>query len=351
MYMATNGNEIPRKTRPEFRCEKCNYSTVRKNDYDRHVLTAKHMMATDVNATSLTEFRCEKCTYATVRKNDYDKHILTAKHKMATTRTTKSQPVYVCDNCNKQYNDRTGLWKHTKKKCLSNQIIPSKDELIITLVKQNVEQSKQAVEQSKKAAEKAEEQSKQVAELHEKIIELCKNGVANTTINSNNNSHNKSFNLNFFLNETCKDAMNLTDFAKSVVLQLSDIDAIGEVGYVNGMTNIIASHLNSLAENKRPIHCTDVKREVVYVKDEDKWRKDVNKEKMRLLIKKMDKKLAPLMATYSNNYNKVYHSDSELIQHSQLRYEIYGGKNEESVNEDDIIRNISKNTTIDRLTK
>ena len=333
MYMATNGNETARKTRPEFRCEKCNYITVRKNDYDRHVLTAKHMMATDGNEASHTEFRCEKCNYITVRKNDYDKHVLTSKHKMATTRMKKSQPEYVCDNCNKQYNDRTGLWKHNKKKCLSN---PSKDELIMTLVKQNVEQ--------------AAVQSKQVAELHEKIIELCKNGSVNNSINNSHNN-NKSFNLNFFLNETCKDAMNLTDFAKSVVLQLSDIDAIGEVGYVNGMTNIIASHLNSLAENKRPIHCTDVKREVVYVKDEDKWRKDVNKEKMRLLIKKMDKKLAPLMATYSNNYNKVYHSDSELIQHSQLRYEIYGGKNEESVNEDDIIRNISKNTTIDRLTK
>jgi ribosomal protein L37AE/L43A len=294
-------------------------------------------MATNVNENSQqisSDFHCEKCNYNTVRKSDYNKHILTSKHKLATTRTKKSHApnasAYICDNCNKQYHDRTGLWKHNKK-CLIND---SKDEVIMTLIKQNAEQSKQA-------AEKADEQMRQNAELHEKIIELCKNGVVNNTIN-NNNSNNKSFNLNFFLNETCKDAMNLTDFAKSVVLHVSDLITIGEAGYVNGMTNIIASHLNSLAENKRPIHCTDVKREVMYVKDENKWEKDVNKERMRLLIKKMDRKLSPLMAIYSNNYNKVYRSDTESIKHSQLRFEVYGGKHEESVNEDIIIRNISK---------
>jgi hypothetical protein len=346
--MTTNDNENSHKSRTEYHCEKCNYITVRKCDYDKHILSTNHKMTTHDNENShksSTEYHCEKCNYITVRKSDYTKHILTAKHKVATSLTKKSHNpnamVYVCDNCNKSHNDRAGLWRH-KKRCLTNKIItPSKDELIITLVKQNVEQSKQA-------AEKAQEQSKQVAELHERIIELCKNGVVNNSIiNSNNN--NKSFNLNFFLNETCKDAMNLTDFAKSIVLQLSDIDAIGKAGYVNGMTNIITSHLNSLAENKRPIHCTDVKREVMYVKDEDKWQKDENKKKMRLLIRRMDKKLAPLMITYTNNYNKVYHSDEESIQNSKLVGEIYGGKNEDSVNEDNIIRNISKKALIDRI--
>ena len=332
--MEQNGTKSEHKTSTGFHCEKCCYITVRKTDYDKHILTAEHQL--EQNGTKnehkmSTGFHCEKCCYNTVRKNNYERHLMTARHLMEMSEH-KTSTTFECDNCNKVYQTSAGLWKHNKK-CVTSSV--SKDDLIITLVKQNAEQSKKAAEQ--------------VAELHEKIIELCKNGVVNNSINNSiNNSHNKSFNLNFFLNETCKDAMNLTDFAKSVVLQLSDIDAIGEVGYVTGMTNIIASHLNSLAENKRPIHCTDVKREVMYVKDEDKWRKDVNKEKMRLLIKKMDRKLTPLMATYSNNYNKVYRSDAESIQHSQLRYEIYGGKNEESVNEDNIIRNISKKTQIDR---
>ena len=181
---------------------------------------------------------------------------------------------------------------------------------------------------------------KQNAELHDKIIELCKTGVTNNTVNTN--SHNKTFNLQFFLNETCKNAMNISDFIESVVLQLSDIDNIGEVGYAKGMSNIIISKLNSLGETKRPIHCTDVKREVMYVKDEDKWEKDANKEKMRLLIRKMDKKLTPLMIAFSNNHKKEYHTDSEIINHQKVIYEVLGGIKEDADNEEAIIQQISK---------
>ena len=338
--MEQNGTKNEQKTSTEYRCKKCTYTTVRKNEYDNHILTAEHQLEQNgpKNEHKMSSnYSCEKCNYITVRKNNYERHLLTARHLMEMSEH-KTSTTFECDNCNKIYQTSAGLWKH-KKNCIIEPIATcDKDELIMDVLQQNKELNKLLIEQTKKAAE-----------LHEKIIELCKNGVVNNSINNSiNNSHNKSFNLNFFLNETCKDAMNLTDFAKSVVLQLSDIDAIGEVGYVNGMTNIIASHLNSLAENRRPIHCTDVKREVMYVKDEDKWEKDANKKKMRLLIKRMDKKLTPLMATYSNNYNKVYRSDAESIQHSQLRYEIYGGKNDESVNEDNIIRNISKKTQIDR---
>jgi len=338
--MELNGTKKSHKSRTEYHCEKCAYITVRKVDYDKHILTAQHQ--SELNGTknshkSRTEYRCEKCNYITVRKNDYDKHILTAKHLME---MSEHKTNFECDNCNKIYQTSAGLWKHNKK-CLTNKIItPSKDELIMTLVKQNVQAAEKAEEQSKRAAE-------QVAALHEKIIELCKNGVVNNTIN-NNNSNNKSFNLNFFLNETCKDAMNLTDFAKSVVLQLSDIDKIGEVGYVNGMTNIIASHLNSLAVNKRPIHCTDLKRETIYVKDEDKWEKDENQKKIRLLIRKMDRMLGPLMVTYTTKFMKEYHSDVEYNKYNDIGKEVIGGKNEESVNVNNIIRNISKNTVINR---
>ena len=183
---------------------------------------------------------------------------------------------------------------------------------------------------------------------HQNIMMKAMDTINNTTNSNNTNSNNNRFNLQFFLNETCKDAINLSDFAKSIVLQLTDIIDIGRVGYVKGMSNIIISNLNSLDENKRPIHCTDVKREVVYVKDEDKWEKDTSKKKMRTLIKKMDRKLAPLMISYSNNHKKEYRSDTEIIKHQQVMYELVGGKNDESDNEDDIIRNISKKMVISR---
>ena len=330
--MAQIGTKKQSKNSTEFSCEKCNYVTVRKNNYAAHLLTAKHKRTNfgpPNQQKNSTDFRCEKCNYTAVRKNNYDAHLLTAKHKTAHISSNEHN----CDNCNKIYQSLSGLRRH-KKKCVdvpsAGAAVSSKDELIMTLIKQNSEQSRQN------------------AELHEKIIELCKNGVVNTTINTNSNNTNNRFNLQFFLNETCKDAINLSDFAKSIVLQLTDIVDIGRVGYVNGMSNIIISKLNLLEENKRPIHCTDVKREVVYVKDEDKWEKDTSKKKMRILIKKMDRKLAPLMISYSNNHKKEYRSDTEIIKHQQVMYELVGGKNDESDNEDDIIRNISKKMVIAR---
>jgi len=249
-------------------------------------------------------------------------------NKVATT--------FECKKCSKVYQTSSGLWKHTQICDVAKpDIEPTEKELMMTLIKQNAEQSKQNAEQFK-----------QNAELHAKIIELCKNGITNNTI-TNSNNNNKTFNLQFFLNETCKDAMNLKDFIDSIVLQLSDIDNIGEVGFVKGMANLIISKINLLGETKRPIHCTDSKREVMYVKDENKWEKDAKKEKMRLLIQKMEKQLPPLMIAYSNNHKKEYRTDSEIIKHQQIIYEVYGGVNDD-ITKNEIIQHISKKTTIEK---
>ena len=319
--MDSFGPKNPQKSRTEYCCEKCNYNTVRKSVYDKHLLTAKHKMDSfgpKNPQKSCTEYCCEKCNYNTVRKNDYAAHLLTAKHKVAHISSNEHK----CDNCSKIYQTSSGLRKH-KKICVP--IIPSKDELIMTLINQN-------------------------AELHEKMIELCKNGSVNTTINNNTNSHNnnKTFNLQFFLNETCKDAMNISDFVNSVVLKLQDIENIGEVGYPDGVSKMVITQFNSLGETKRPIHCTDLKRDIIYVKDNDKWEKDTNKDKMRLLIKKIDKKLVPLMIEFTNNHNKEYRTDTEIIKHQKVIYEVFGGAKEESENEDSIIRAISKKITINK---
>ena len=335
--METLGNKKLQNSCTEYCCEKCNYKTVRKSSYDKHLLTSKHqleMSGTKKLQNNCTEYCCEKCNYKTVRKSSYDKHLLTSKHQLEMSGNkvaSKVASAFECEKCSKVFQTSSGLWKHTQKCDFVKQDVvePTDKELMMTLIKQNAEQNKQN------------------AELHEKIIELCKNSVT-TNNNTITNSHNKTFNLQFFLNETCKDAMNLKDFIDSVVLQLSDIDNIGEVGFIKGMANLITSKLILLGETKRPIHCTDLKREVMYVKDENKWKKDANNEKMNELIQKMEKKLGPLMIAYSNNHKKEYRTDSEIIKHQQIIYEVYGGKKDDITNKNEIIQHISKKTTIEK---
>ena len=312
--MEMSGNA---KKRINYCCEKCDFTTSNKTDFNRHIKTIKHLgnvLETETankNATHTGDHtQCNKIKELT---------------KFDTTYNSKNAKKlkYECDSCGQQYVTNAGLWKH-KKQCTTTvtQSTPTdKDVIVATLLKQN-------------------------AELHAKILELCKNGITNNTI-TNTNSHNKTFNLQFFLNETCKDAMNLKDFIDSIVLQLSDIDNIGEVGFVKGMANLIISKINLLGETKRPIHCTDSKREVMYVKDENKWEKDAKKEKMRLLIQKMEKQLPPLMIAFSNNHKQKYRTDSEIIKHQQIIREVYGGVNDD-ITKNEIIQHISKKTTIEK---
>ena len=140
------------------------------------------------------------------------------------------------------------------------------------------------------------------------MMKVIENGTNNTTnITSNTNSHNKAFNLNFFLNETCKDAMNIMDFVDSIKLQLSDLEGVGELGYVEGISNIIVKNLKELDVTQRPLHCTDKKRETMYIKDEDKWEKDEEKKKLHKVIRKVTCKNQNLITDYKKehpDYNK-----------------------------------------------
>ena len=278
-------------------------------------------------------YLCEKCDYNTSNKKDYNKHLNTSKHIGNNLEAVGNPKIPIsCEHCDKVYQTSAGLWKHNKKcgvaQSNTTHVKPDDDEptskeLIMILIKEN-------------------------AELKSMMMDVIKNGTNNTITNShnNNNNNNKTFNLQFFLNETCKDAMNLTDFINSIVLRVSDLDNIGEVGLAKGVANRLVSEMNLLGENKRPIHCTDLKREVMYVKDENKWQKDVNKQKMRHLIKKMNRKLNPLLVEFKNNHNKTYQTDSEIIKYQKKIGEILGGNKDEMSNEDEIIRNISKSTFI-----
>jgi hypothetical protein len=285
-------------------------------------------------------FYCENCHYTTCSKKDYEKHVKTNKHKINENQCLaipKSQkiPIYEC-SCGKTYKDNSGLWRH-KKKCNIQSVTDSnvesfdKDQLILMLIKQN------------------SELIKDTSEFKNMMIEIAKNAGTHNTINTN--SHNKSFNMNFFLNETCKDAMNIMDFVDSIKIQLSDLENVGKLGYVQGISKIIVNNLNLLDETKRPVHCADSKREVMYIKDENKWEKEnEDKAKMRKMIKYVTHKNTKLFKEFKEKYPGCEKSDSKYSdQYDKLIVEAFGGKGNNDVEkEDKIIRNIAKNVTIDK---
>ena len=295
-------------------------------------------LATFFPANPAPKFYCESCDYGTCRKSNYDEHLLTAKHKKSTFSNLCQpnfqqiqQSKFTCENCNKEYKDKSGLWRHNKK-CsepeISNKSPEISQELILTIIKQN-------------------------SELQNTIIEMSKNiNTTNSHNNTNNtsNSHNKTFNLQFFLNETCKNAMNITDFVDSIKLQLSDLINVGEIGYVEGLSNIITKNLNALDVTQRPVHCTDKKREVLYVKDENKWEKeDEDKNKIRKVIKRVMIKNQKLLPEYKEKYPEYNKASSKVSdQYNTIIIESMGGAGDnDSEKENKIIKNITKVTTID----
>jgi Txe/YoeB family toxin of Txe-Axe toxin-antitoxin module len=300
------------------------------------------------------KFVCESCDYKCNKHCDYDKHLMTTKHKNRTGLNILEQNVaevqkkFICKNCNKNYSARNSLWYH-QKTCktteTSNDVsstnmieydINNKDQLILMLIKQNAELVKET-----------SEFKSMMMEQQNMMMEVIKNGTNNTT---HTNSHNKAFNLNLFLNETCKNAMNITDFVESIQLQLSDLEKVGEIGYVEGISNIIVKNLNALDVTQRPVHCTDKKRETIYIKDEDKWEKDEEKNKIRKVIKKVSTKNARLIQKFKEkhpDYNE-YHSKYSTQYHKLIIESMGGSGDNDLEKEDKIIRNIAKNIVVDK---
>ena len=294
-----------------------------------------------------SKYLCEICDFISSNKKDYNRHLLTLKHKKETNGGQVDNTInfekYICV-CEREYKCRQGLWKH-KKICeyQKTQKKPKKIEpanelkLLTNLVLDVVKQNKELTQQN--------------TDLTNKIVDICKTGQTNNISNSNFNSHNKTFNLNVFLNETCKDAMNITDFIDSLTLQLSDLESVGRLGYVEGISNIIVKKLKQLDVHKRPVHCSDSKREVMYIKDEDKWEiENEQKKKLRKVIKKIADKNARLLPEFKKEHPDCNRASSKYSdQYNKLIVESMGGSGDnDSEKEDKIIRKIAKETTIDK---
>ena len=291
-------------------------------------------------------YYCDICDVECCKKSNWDRHQLTAKHAAAMVsnngndfgaKKSKKGHTYLCDKCDKSFYTNSGLWRHKKTCDVINHIEiketktetknEDKDELINFLIKEN-------------------------QEFKNLILEIIKKDtITNNNNNNTINSHNKTFNLQFFLNETCKDAMNIMDFVDSIKLQLSDLESVGKLGYVEGISNIIVKNLNSLDETKRPVHCADSKREVMYVKDDNKWEKEnADKSKLRNAIKCVSRKNSKLLKEFRVQYPGCDQSDSKyLTKFDKLTLEAFGGKGDDYEDkENKIIRNIAKNVIIDK---
>ena len=238
-------------------------------------------------------FICNLCNFETSNKKDYSRHLMTAKHKkqqigyntsIFLPPKTPLDESAVCD-CGKEYKHYSGLWRH-KKKCsqqpankrtiepeLTNSFIPESTDanVIFELLKQNTEFKEMLIQQNKT------------------ILDLASKAGNNNNTTNNNNTNN--FNLNVFLNENCKDAMNMTDFIQDMQITNEEFENFSKIGYVAGIADLFMNRMQLMDITKRPLHCTDVKRDILYIRDENAWKKDNEDNSMlRVAIKHVAKK-------------------------------------------------------------
>tara|TARA_B100000902_G_scaffold178618_1_gene171888 strand:+ start:191 stop:1123 length:933 start_codon:yes stop_codon:yes gene_type:complete len=304
------------------------------------------------------KFSCEKCNFSCSKKSNYDKHLLTAKHQILTNTYTKA-PVkcltFEC-GCGKIYKHRQSLYAH-KKKCThvyiekdtsdtdSDTEIPSQE---LELIEDNNVDYKnmfiQLMKQNQELQQTVVEQQKQYTETINEMIPK----IGNTTNNTTNN--NQQFNLQFFLNERCKDALNITDFMRSIELNMNDLIQTGKLGYVEGMSRIFVKALKDMDVTERPIHCTDIKRETVYIKDEDKWEKDDDeKSKMRKTIRNIENKNLKMLPKWQEENPEHRNLESKKSnEFMELSITALGGQDDKEKSEKKIMKNILKEVVVDK---
>ena len=277
------------------------------------------------------EYKCDACDYVTCKKSDYTKHLSTRKHTLLINTNGNSLNIrdFKCE-CGKIYKHQSSLWNH-KQKC-------------IVIDMQIDEVNNPEVEVAKKLVQ-AEEKNNQLMNVLTNMTQSIKNlesKIDNQPPQTTNNIVN-NFNLNVYLNETCKDALNLTDFVDSIQLQLKDLENMGKMGYVDGMSNIIITELNNLEKERRPIHCSDLKRDILYIKDNDVWEKD--NSKVQEAVVKLEKKNFKQMPAWleENPQAKCPTSEKSTTFHDILQGS-FSQQEEKKIKK--VLKNIAKATPV-----
>jgi hypothetical protein len=318
-------------------------------------------MTNEKNSKKLALFNCKNCKFICSNKQDYTRHLMTRKHELLINpneKTPKNSKIYKCE-CGKTYKHASSLSGHKKTCKLINEITekpedndklekqaenpvidsePDYKHMFIELIKQNSDFKSLIIEQQK------ENQT-----LQKQLIDVVKDGkTINNMTNSNNNNQ---FNLNFFLNNTCKDAMNMSEFINDINVNCNDIEYIGKNGYVNGMTNMILSRIRDLDVTKRPIHCTDLKRETMYIKDNNEWNKDTaDKSHFRNMVKIVAKHNQYQFPIWREKHPASDDMNSETFEFSlKMIQNILGDVGEDHIKLDNkVMRNLSKHILVDK---
>jgi hypothetical protein len=291
------------------------------------------MFSNGNSAKICPKFYCENCDYATSKKSSYDDHLLSAKHAKSTIVNEKSAKLcskFYCEICNKSYKDNSGLWRHKKsnkcvKECQQKEPEPNVTELLLKLLKENLELQKQLISQSKEPT------------------------IINNTTNTMNTTNNH-FNLQIYLNETCKDAINIKEFVDGLEVKLKDLEDTARLGYSEGVSRIFIKGLNELEVNKRPIHCSDAKRETLYIKRENEWiKEDTSRSELKNAIKAISKKNVKQIFEWQKKYPEYNNPESkENDKYQKMIFNAMSGSSteEQMNNMDKIIKNVIKETII-----
>jgi hypothetical protein len=304
-------------------------------------------MATDKNSKKTPNFSCEKCDFNCFKQNEFNRHIVTNKHKRLHDTTEKTSiitpKVYSC-KCGKNYIHHTSLAKHKRtcnnlnaplngvknEKSIGNEIITK--EMFIELLKDNREMLKIIKSLSEKS------------NINNSTITT----ISNNNNTSNNNSNNNTFNMNMFLNEKCKDAMNMKDFVNSIQLNITDLENVGRLGYVEGMSNIFIDNLQKTDLYKRPVHCSDVKRETLYVKDNNQWeREGPDHVKMTNAVLAVEQKNVALVSEWAKANPRCMNSNTRENE-TYFKLSKAATDGEKDGNIDKVIRKVAKSVSIEK---
>lgn len=311
----------------QYGCSICKYKCHKPANLKSHLQTKKHLKAIRESSSSsfisheLPVFSCESCGFSTIKRADYTRHINTHKHKYTTSKSAPSTTLY------KQHDEHSANTLDIDSK------IETLSGVVLEIVKQNTEFQRIVMETQQQT-------QKQCAELLESCKSVCAPAIIHHTTNTTNH-----FNLQFFLNVTCKDAINIHDFIHGLDIRPEHIERFGQVGFVDGITRILMDGLNSLEKHKRPIHCTDLKRDTMYIKDADQWQKDDENARLVRAIETVEqyncrafcKGLMPSPMT----------GEHDMIRYMTLLQEVNGGVSREK-NRTKIVKNISKACFLDR---
>ena len=385
VYNTRHLGNILRKTenRIMYYCDTCNIKTNNKFDFNRHLLSPKHQRLCSANVkcknyihslisgsgvSSAAESIPQNsppniCDISTPQKTpiknvvqinlheeDEQKNVIYnpdsdggggGGHVTSASSASTASDAYECKFCKRHYINRTGLWRHNKKygaSCIINAVDSSKLESTTEL--KNVITAMMHMNQEFKT---------QMLDMYKTSMSAMTTPTPITNNNNNmNNCYNQTFNMPFFLNEKCKDAMNMKDFVNSIQLNTDDLENVGKLGYVEGMSNILITNLNKTELHKRPVHCSDIKRETLYVKDADKWECDgPDHAKMTNAVLAVEHKNVSLMGEWAARHPQCMKSHTkDNDRYFKLSKTITDGAQDGNISK--VIRRVAKNVVIDR---